>query len=103
MTPHDHEEHEGGDGHPANLSFDVTRGNGVQGDDVTENVRALRAKGEWVEGQADVSFVPRGLIPPPSAEMSVADAEATAAAATPEPAGSPRIERVELIAEPDVE
>lgn len=92
MTPHDHEEHEGGDGHPANLSFDVT-----------DNVLALRAKGEWGEGQADISIVPRGLIPPPSAEMSVADAEATAAAATPEPAGSPRIERVELIAEPDVE
>ena len=92
MTPHDHEEHEGGDGHPANLSFDVT-----------DNVLALRAKGEWGEGQADISIVTRGLIPPPSAEMSVADAEATASAATPEPAGSPRIERVELIAEPDVE
>jgi hypothetical protein len=88
MTPHDHEGHEGGHGHPANLSFDVT-----------DNVRALRAKGEWVEGQADVSFVPRGLIPPPGAEMLVADAEATAAATTPEPSGSPRIGRVKLIAE----
>ena len=86
MTPNDQEEHEGGHGHPANLSFDVT-----------DNVRALRAKGEWIEGQADVSFVPRGLIPPLGAEMSVADAEAMAA--TPEPSGSPRIERVKLISE----
>ena len=86
MTPH--EEHEGGHGHPANLSFDVT-----------DNVRALSDKGEWVEGQADITFVSRGLIPPPSEEMSVADAEATAAAATPEPSGSPRFRSVELIAE----
>jgi hypothetical protein len=88
MTPHDHEEHEGGHGHPANLSFDVTN-----------NVRALSAKGEWVEGQADVSFYARGLGAPPSAQMSVADAEAESAT-PPEPSGSPRIEDVKLIVEP---
>jgi hypothetical protein len=83
------ENHEGGGhGHPANLSFDVT-----------DNVRALRARGEWQEGRADVSFFPRGLVPPPSEEASVAEAEASAAAATPEPAGRPRVERVVLSVE----
>ncbi len=76
----------GGHGHPANLSFDVT-----------DNVRALRARGEWQEGWADISFFARELVPPPSEEASVA--EASAAAATPEPAGRPRLERVNLIVE----
>ena len=66
---------------PANLSFDVT-----------DNVRALKAKGEWQEREANVSFFARGLIPPPSEEDSVA--EARAASDTAEPAGSPRMERV---------
>ena len=83
------EEHEGrGHGHPANLSFDVT-----------DNVRALRARGEWLEGRAEVSFFARGLIPPLSEEASVAEAEAAAVAATPEPAGRPRVERVVLSVE----
>jgi Common central domain of tyrosinase/Polyphenol oxidase middle domain len=74
---------EGAHGHPANLSFDVT-----------DNVRALRAKGEWHEREANVSFFARGLIPPPGEETSVAEAEARAASDTAEPAGSPRVERV---------
>jgi hypothetical protein len=61
-----------------------------------ENVRALMARGEWNEGRADVSLFPRGLIPPPEAQMSVADAEARTAAAPPEPSGRPRIERLAL-------
>ena len=72
-----------GHGHPANLSFDVT-----------DNVRALRAKGEWQEREANVSFFARGLIPPPGEEASVAEAEARAASDTAVPAGSPRVERV---------
>lgn len=83
------ESHEGGGhGHPANLSFDVT-----------DNVRALRARGEWQEGRVNVTFFARGLIPPPSEETSVAEAEASAAAATPEPVGRPRVERVVLSVE----
>jgi hypothetical protein len=35
--------------------------------------------------------------------MSVADAEATAAAATPEPSGNPRMESVKLIVEPEAD
>lgn len=87
MGAHEHGEvHEGGGhGHPANLSFDVT-----------DNVRALRARGEWNEGQADVSFFARGLTPPPGGEESVAEVEARAVATSPEPAGRPRIERVVL-------
>jgi hypothetical protein len=72
---------EGGHGHPANLSFDVR-----------DNVRALKAKGEWQEREANVSFFARGLIPPPGEEDSVP--EARAASDTAEPAGSPRMERV---------
>jgi tyrosinase len=89
MTAGGHGEgHEGGGHghHPANLSFDVT-----------DNVRALRAKGEWQEGRADVSFFARGLIPPPSEEAPLA--EASAAAAAREPAGRPRVERVVLSVE----
>ena len=74
---------EGRHGHPANLSFDVT-----------ENVRALRARGEWQEREANVSFFARGLIPPPGEETSVAEAEARAAGDTAEPASQPRLERV---------
>ncbi len=85
---HGHENQQGGHGHPANISFDVT-----------DNVRALRAKGEWQEGRAEVSFFARGLIPPPREQASVAQDEASAAAATPESVGRPRVERVVLSVE----
>ena len=75
---------EGGHGHPANLSFDVT-----------DNVSALRARGEWQERRAQVSFIARGLIPPPGEEVSAAEAAASAVT----PTGRPRLERVVLSVE----
>lgn len=57
--------------------------------DVTPNVRALQARGEWQEGPVSATFVMRTVLPPPG------DEEAAAAPET-EPAGRPRIARVTL-------
>jgi hypothetical protein len=60
--------------------------------DVTPNVRALQARGEWREGQVSATFVMRTVLPPPGDEEAAVAPEA-------EPAGRPRIERVTLMTE----
>jgi tyrosinase len=59
--------------------------------DITPNVRALQARGQWRGGPVSATFVMRGVLPPPGDE----------AAAVPETetAGRPRIERVTLMTE----
>jgi len=62
--------------------------------DITANVRALAARGEWGEGQVSVTFVMSGLLPP-----AETDAEAAAVTVQKEPGGRPRIERVTVTTE----
>jgi Common central domain of tyrosinase/Polyphenol oxidase middle domain/Protein of unknown function (DUF_B2219) len=76
-----HDPEAGGDEQPsATVSYDIT-----------PNVRALQARGEWRGGPVSATFVMRGVLPPPGAE----------AAAVPEsePAGQPRIAQVTLMTE----
>jgi hypothetical protein len=62
--------------------------------DVTANVRALQARGEWREGQVSATLVMRSVLPPPADE-----AEAAVAPAGAEPAGRLRFERATLMTE----
>jgi hypothetical protein len=61
--------------------------------DVTPNVRALQARGEWREGQVSTTLVMRRVLPPPG------DEAAAVALAEAEPAGRPRFERATLMSE----
>lgn len=78
--------HGGGHGHEAE---EHQQPSATVSYDVTPNVRALQARGEWREGPVSATFVMRTVLPPPG------DEEATVALAA-EPAGRPRIERVTL-------
>jgi hypothetical protein len=62
--------------------------------DITPNVRALQARGEWREGQVSATFVMRRVLPPPGDEAAAE--EAAAATLQTEPSRRPRIERVTL-------
>jgi hypothetical protein len=64
--------------------------------DITANVRALAARGEWGEGQISVTFIMSGLLPPAETD---AEAEAAAVTVRKEPGGRPRIERVTVTTE----
>jgi tyrosinase len=79
--------HGGGHGHEAE---EHQQPSATVSYDVTPNVRALQARGEWREGPVSVTFVMRTVLPPPG------DEEAAAVALAAEPAGRPRIERVTL-------
>jgi tyrosinase len=57
--------------------------------DITPNVRALQARGEWRGAPVSATFVMRGVLPPPGHE-------AAAVAPETEPAGRPRIAQVTL-------
>jgi hypothetical protein len=81
-----YEAEEGGHGgHPADLIFDVT-----------DVVRTLRARGEWGEGRASVSFVMRGLEPPEEEAQSWRRYAEGFAEQEVEVPGRPRIERVTI-------
>jgi len=66
--------------------------------DITANVRALAARGEWGGGAVSVTFVMSGLLPPPETE-----AEAAEVPVQREPGGQPRIEHVTLSTVPSTE
>ncbi len=64
--------------------------------DISANVRALAARGEWGGGAVSVTLVMSGLLPPPETEV---EAEAAEVPLQREPGGQPRIERVTLTTE----